>query len=207
MLRKIFGVATLSACMLFAGCVAPPSASRSAPVQLDPLGDTIPQNTERLGMIERILANDPVLISSRKPMLPAQNNDSRIAAFRKGLGFTLPDSYWELYKQNLEAFQFDLNHQHDAARVEYIKTYSDELNRVDSSTLEMMSTSHVALDEKTKQQWSARMADRFIQYVTTSEASFKFAKQTHLDRMAAMDRQYDVCKHRTECWDVPAGKK
>ncbi|WP_231675351.1 MULTISPECIES: hypothetical protein [Pseudomonas] len=207
MLRNAVVITTLSACMLFAGCVAPPSASQSAPVQLEPLGQIIPQNTERTAMIERIIANDPTVISSHKPVLnPTQSNDSRIAMLRKELGFTLPDSYWKLYKQNLEALQFDLNHQHYAAREQYIKTYSDELNRVDSSTLQVMSTAPKTLDEKTRQQWSTRMNDRLIQYVMTSEESFKVAKQAHIDRMAAMDRQYDVCSRKADCWDAPAGK-
>ena len=158
-------------------------------------------------MIKRILANDPAVISSNKPVLhPAQSNDSRIAVLRNELEFTLPDSYWKLYKQNLEALQFDLSHQHDAARSEYIKTYSDELDRVDGSTLEVMSTAPETLDEKTREQWRARMVDRYIKYVMTSEASFKLATQAHLDRMAAMDRQYDVCTRKSDCWDAPAGK-
>lgn len=207
MLRNNVGITMLSACILFAGCVAPQSASHSPPVQLEPLGQTIPRSTERTATIERIIANDPVVISSHKPVLkPTQSNDSRIAVLRKELGFTLPDSYWKLYKQNLEALQFDLDHQHDTARAQYIRTYSDELDRVDGSTLQVISTAPETLGERTRQQWSTRMSDRLIRYVMTSEASFKIATQAHLDRMAAMDRQYDVCARKADCWDAPARK-
>jgi hypothetical protein len=207
MLRNTVGITTLSACILFAGCVAPRSASHSPAVQLEPLGQIIPRSSERTAMIERIIANDPVVISSHKPLLkPTQSNDSRIAVLRKELGFTLPDSYWKLYKQNLEALQFDLDHQHDAARAQYLKTYSDEMDRVNSSTLQVLSTAPETLDEKTRQQWRTRMSDRLIQYVMTSEASFKTATQAHLNRMAAMDRQYDVCARKADCWDAPARK-
>lgn len=204
--RNFLGMATLSACLLFSGCAAQP-VSRVTPFQLEPLGQVIPSSTARTALVDRIITNDPLVISSLKPAIkPNPSNDERIAALRKSLGFTLPEGYWVLYKQNIEALQSDLAHQHDAARTQYIATYNDELSRVDDSTLQLMANTPKALDEKTKRQWNARMADRLSQYIATSEAAFNAATDAHLNRMAAMDRQYNVCAQRPDCWDAPVKK-
>lgn len=207
MFRNVLGVATLSVCMLLAGCATPPTAASSEPFQLEPLGQALPKSATRTALIDRIIASDSVVISSRKPLpKSAKSNDERVAEIRSELGFTLPDGYWVLYKQNLEALQFDLDHQHDAARAQYIEAYTDQLDRVDDSTLLAMTSEPKALDEKTRQQWASRMADRMMQYLLTSEASFKAATHAHINRMAAMDRQYDVCARKSKCWDQSAKK-
>jgi hypothetical protein len=102
--------------------------------------------------------------------------------------------------------QYDLNHQHDAARVQYEQTYRDELSRVDDSTLQVMATAPTTLNEQTRRQWNARMADRLSQYIKTSEQSLRAAADAHINRMALMDRQYNVCARNPECWDAPVKK-
>ncbi|MDB5979097.1 MAG: hypothetical protein JWQ69_112 [Pseudomonas sp.] len=204
--RNILGMTTLSACLLFSGCAAQ-SVPHAEPFHLEPLGQAIPPSTARTALIDRIIADDPLVISSLKPVLkPNPSNDERIAALQKKSGFTLPDDYWALYKQNMEALQSDLAHQHDAARVQYIDVYNDQLSRVDESTLQSMANTPKALDEKTRRQWNARMADRLSQYIMTSEAAFNAATDAHLNRMAAMDRQYNVCARKPDCWDQPVKK-
>jgi hypothetical protein len=46
-----------------------------------------------------------------------------------------------------------------------------------------------------------------MQYMLTSEAAFSVATQAHLNRMAAMDRQYGVCARKADCWDAPANNR
>ncbi|WP_395606506.1 hypothetical protein [Pseudomonas sp. B22129] len=206
--RRVVALTHLSAVLLLSGCaqsVAPPAAV--APVQLEALGQPLPSSPARAGWIDQIIKQDPVVVSSLKPVLkPAVDNDERIARLRKQDGGVLPEGYWALYKQNLEAMQYDLNHQHDAAREQYTQVYRDELGRLSDSTLQAMATTPQAVDAGTRRQLSARMSDRMVNYMTTSEQAFKGATDAHLNRMALMDRQYNVCARKPDCWDAPVKK-
>ena len=203
--RNVLALTQLCTVLLLGGCAqsvsSPPPA---APVPLEPLGQVLPSNPSRVGWIDQIIAQDPVVISSHKPVLqPTPDNDARIAKLRKQDGGVLPEGYWALYKQNLEAMQYDLNHQHDAARAEYVDTYRDELSRLSDLTLQTMATAPQALDAHTRRQLSARLSDRTAAYITTSNQSFRAATDAHINRMALMDRQYDVCARQPDCWDAP----
>jgi hypothetical protein len=194
--------------LLVTGCASQPVSLKPAEsIQVEPLGQSLPQTSLRTVLMNQIISNDPVIISSLKPVLSANiDNDVRIAVLRKKDGGVLPDGYWTLYKQNLEALQYDLNHQHDAARTQYIETYRDELSRVDDGTLQAMATSPNALEEKIRRQWISRMSDRAARYMVASEQSLNAAIEAHLNRMALMDRQYNVCSISPECWDAPVKK-
>ncbi|WP_438868992.1 hypothetical protein [Pseudomonas sp. L1(2025)] len=203
--RHVLVLTQLCTVLLLGGCaqsVSPPPPAASVP--LEPLGQVLPSNPARTGWIDQIITQDPVVISSQKPVLkPALDNDARIAKLRKQDGGVLPEGYWALYKQNLEAMQYDLNHQHDAARAEYLNTYRDELSRLSDVTLQTMATAPQALDAHTRGQLSARLSDRTAAYITTSNQSFRAATDAHINRMALMDRQYDVCARQPDCWDAP----
>ena len=205
--RNVLVFTHLALALLLSGCANPQVAvAPAAPFDLEPLGQPLAQTSVRTALIDQIIVKDPVVISSQKPVLAPSDNDARIAKLRKADGGALPDGYWALYKQNLEAMQYDLNHQHDAARVQYEQTYRDELSRVDDSTLQVMATAPTTLDEPTRRQWNARMADRQSQYIKTSEQSARAATDAHINRMALMDRQYNVCARNPECWDAPVKK-
>ena len=128
----------------------------------------------------------------------------RIAKLRKRDGGVLPAAYWELYEKNLEAMQYDLNHQHDAARVQYMDTYREQLQRLDPPTLQALATQPETLNENTRRQLNAQASDRISRYMQTSEQAFKAATEAHLKRMALMDRQYKVCARNRHCWDAPS---
>lgn len=203
--RNVLALTQLCTVLMLGGCAqsvsSPPSA---APVPLEPLGQVLPSNSSRAGWIDQIIAQDPVVISLHKPVLqPASDNDARIAKLRKQDGGVLPEGYWALYKQNLEAMQYDLNHQHDVARAEYVNTYRDELSRLSDVTLQTIATAPQALDAHTRRQLSTRLSDRSAAYITTSNQSFRAATDAHINRMALMDRQYDVCTRQPDCWDAP----
>ena len=205
--RNVLVFTHLALALLLSGCANPQVAvAPAAPFDLEPLGQPLAQTGVRTALIDQIIVKDPVVISSQKPVLAPSDNDARIAKLRKADGGVLPDGYWALYKQNLEAMQYDLNHQHDAARVQYEQTYRDELSRVDDSTLQVMATAPTTLDEPTRRQWNARMADRQSQYIKTSEQALRAATDAHINRMALMDRQYNVCARNPECWDAPVKK-
>ncbi|MDF3200713.1 hypothetical protein P3C29_18670 [Pseudomonas sp. 1912-s] len=205
--RNLLIFSYLAVALLLSGCSAPQvSLAPQEPFNLEPLGQPLAQTSARTALIHQILAKDPVVISSQKPVLAPSDNDARIAKLKKADGGTLPEGYWALYKQNLEAMQYDLNHQHDAAREQYVQTYRDELTRADDRTLQVMVTAPKTLDEQTRRQWNARMADRMSQYINTSEQSLRAAADAHINRMALMDRQYNVCARNPECWDAPVKK-
>lgn len=205
--RNVLVFTHLALALLLSGCANPQvTVAPAVPFDLEPLSQPLAQTSVRTALIDQIIVKDPVVISSQKPVLAPSDNDARIAKLRKADGGALPDGYWALYKQNLEAMQYDLNHQHDAARVQYEQTYRDELSRVDDSTLQVMATAPTTLNEQTRRQWNARMADRLSQYIKTSEQSLRAAADAHINRMALMDRQYNVCARNPECWDAPVKK-
>ncbi|NVZ71756.1 hypothetical protein [Pseudomonas costantinii] len=207
-LSHVLALAPLTAVLLLSGCaqsIAP--SAPVAPLKLEALGQALPSSPAREGWIDQIINQDPAVVSSLKPVLqPTVSNDERIARLRKQDGGVLPDAYWALYKQNLEAMQYDLNHRHDAAREQYTRTYRDELSRLSDSTLQAMATTPQGVDANTRRQLSARMSDRTATYLMTSEQSFKDATDAHLNRMALMDRQYNVCARKPDCWDAPVKK-
>ncbi len=81
--------------LLVTGCASQPvSLKPAAPIHVEPLGQSLPQTSLRTVLMNQIISNDPVVISSLKPVLSANtDNDGRIAALRKKDGGVLPDGY------------------------------------------------------------------------------------------------------------------
>ena len=170
------------------------------------LPDALPDTPHRVTLIDQII--DSSVISRMKPD-PSQDNSSRMTpekldsliTERKGkLGFTMPDDYWALYRQNLIAFDDEAA----GNKAETLKRYKDEyrlrLQRLDDQQLEQW-----ALPEDK----SAKPANKaaFEQYKAMALYYFQASKTVlietidhHLDRMAQMDARYGVCERYSECW-------
>lgn len=170
------------------------------------LPDPLPDTPQRVTWINQIIDSSVIPVMKPDPIKDADNRSSpekldKLIAERQGkLGFTLPDHYWTLYRQNLIAFDNEAVQN----KTETLKRYTDEyrvrLQRLDDKQLE---------DWAKPEDKSAKPANKAAFEEYKSMAMFYFQAQKsvlvdtinhHLDRMAQMDRQYQVCERYTGCW-------
>lgn len=180
--------------------------SRNAP--LEPLGPVIPPSTARTALIDRLVNADiAVSLAREHPQAkPKQTPDEVVAQLRGKSTLGLPDAYWALYRQNLETLQSDLLNTESIPLALYVGTYREDLSHVDDATLAKMADDPKALDTDTAAQWNRRQIDRMIQLIRGRELAYRSVINRHMERMASMDRQYDVCARKADCWH-PVAKK
>ncbi|UFH50435.1 hypothetical protein [Pseudomonas sp. KNUC1026] len=188
--------------LLATGCAGPASAP-SEPVKLEPLGPVLASTPAREAWIEQAVGRDPVAKPDSKPALDGSTIGPRIAEMQGKYGSKLPPAYWALYRKNLETMQYELNHQADAPRAQYLASFRDELSRADDTTLQALATNSDKLPEPARSQWLERMKLRTLRYMLTANQSFRDITGAHLERMASMDRQYNACAVIPKCWDKP----
>lgn len=170
------------------------------------LPPALPDTPQRVMLIERIF--DGATIAGMKPdpakdsseRYTAEKLDKLIAERKAKLGFTLPDDYWTLYRQNLIAFD------EEAAgnKAETFKRYSDKyrlrLQRLTDQQLEQWAHPEDKASRPTHFAASEERKTMAKFYVQTSQNLLLETINHHLDRMAQMDRQYGVCARYAECW-------
>lgn len=170
------------------------------------LPDPLPDTPHRVTLINQII--DDSTNPAMKPD-PAKDNSDRstpeqldkLLAERQGkLGFTLPDDYWALYRQNLIAFDDEAAQNKAQTFKRYTDEYRLRLQRLDDQQLEAWAKPE---DKSAKPVNKAA----FEQYKAMTLFYFEAQKNVlvetinhHLDRMAQMDRQYKVCERYSECW-------
>ncbi|MHC8285963.1 hypothetical protein ACYZUD_03840 [Pseudomonas sp. XS1P51] len=165
----------------------------------------LPDTPHRVTLIDQII--DSSVISAMKPD-PAKDASSRMTpekldsliAERKGkLGFTLPDDYWALYRQNLIAFDDEAAEGKTQTYKRYTDEYRLRLQRLDDQQLELWARPE---DKSAKPNKAAleQYKSMTIYYFQTKKSVLLETINHHLDRMAQMDRQYKVCERYTECW-------
>ncbi|TWC56661.1 hypothetical protein FBY04_107236 [Pseudomonas sp. SJZ080] len=170
------------------------------------LPPVLPDTPHRVMLIDQIF--DSATIAQMKPD-PAKDSSARftpekldklIAERKAKLGFTLPDDYWALYRQNLIAFD------EEAAgnKAETFKRYSDKyrlrLQRLTDQQLEQWAHPEDKASRPTHFVASEERKTMTKFYVQTSQNLLLETINHHLDRMAQMDRQYGVCARYSECW-------
>lgn len=170
------------------------------------LPDPLPDTPQRVTWINQIIDSSVIPVMKPDPIKDADNRSSpekldKLIAERQGkLGFALPDDYWTLYRQNLIAFDNEAVQN----KTETLKRYTDEyrvrLQRLDDKQLE---------DWAKPEDKSAKPANKAAFEAYKSMAMFYFQAQKsvlvdtinhHLDRMAQMDREYQVCERYSGCW-------
>lgn len=199
-LRAITLVVVLSS--LLGGCSSNAVAPDAARLRAAPLPDT----PQRVTLINQII--DSSIIPAMKPdpvkdassRLTPEKIDSLIAERKGKLGFTLPDDYWTLYRQNLVAFDEEAAQNKARTLERYSDEYRTRLRGLDDPTLKLWAT-------KPKEQSSSNNPEAFAEYKSMTIYYFAASKGVlldtinhHLDRMAQMDRQYAVCARYAECW-------
>ncbi|KPA92980.1 MULTISPECIES: hypothetical protein [Pseudomonas] len=166
----------------------------------------LPDTPHRLELMNRII--DSSLIPSMLPSpedasktpLAMAKVDNLIAERKAKLGFTLPDDYWALYRQNLQAFDAESAQRKALTLQRYKDEYLSRLRPLKDAELEEWAKPE---DKSAKPTNKAA----FEQYKSMTLYYFEAGKQVtleiiehHLDRMAQMDQRYGVCERYSECW-------
>ncbi|KNX77542.1 hypothetical protein DA83_01125 [Pseudomonas sp. 250J] len=186
----------LSLMLSLTGCNGLPSSNASDSATLGPVR---PDSEARTTWITQILAQDPLASQDRQPP-PRQSNAQIVDALRQKRDLKLPDAYWEQWQRNLDTFDAETSRHKEAQRARYIATFSDQLKRVDDSTLQRLASAPDTLDAATRDAWKQRLIERYSRYIIDSEVG-RDILDAHLRRMALMDRQFGVCDLDSHCWD------
>lgn len=165
----------------------------------------LPDTPERTAMMDRIIAGSTfVRMTSDTTKDKVVGNspekiDSLISERKAKLGFNLPDEYWTLYRQNLEAFDQDFAAKKTLVMQRSTDEYRKRLSSADDKQLkEWAGTGEVA---KPKNAAPAELEKNMIMFYfqTDREVTVETINR-HLDRMAKMEQQYDVCSRYADCW-------
>ncbi|MBV6821796.1 hypothetical protein [Pseudomonas sp. PD9R] len=168
------------------------------------LPDALPDTPRRVTLINQII--DSSVIASMKPD-PAkatrstpEHLDQLIAERKAKLGFTLPDDYWALYRQNLIAFEDEMAGKKGETLKRYTAEYRVRLQRLDDQQLEQWALPE---DKWAKPANAAAFAEYKAMAIYYFQISNRLTIETvgnHLERMAKMDEQYGVCARFSDCW-------
>nr|WP_236112632.1 hypothetical protein [Pseudomonas asturiensis] len=162
---------------------------------------TAPQSPERAKMIAQIV--DDSIIAKMKPTddeTPAMREaslDKLIGERRHRLGFSLPDSYWAEYRQNLNSFANEMTQTKARSLQLYKDYYSAQLGLVDTATLKTLLPDSETADRSRTMATNNTMLEY---YYRTQRELLKEALSNHQNRMAKLDQRFDVCKRFTGCW-------
>jgi len=170
------------------------------------LADPRPDTPHRVTLINQII--DSSVISAMKPDPSKDASDisspeklDKLVAERQGkLGFTMPDDYWALYRQNLIAF----DHEASLNKAETLKRYTDEyrvrLQRLDDQQLEAWAQPEDKSAKPVNKAAFEEYKSMTLFYFNAQRSTLLDTINHHLDRMAQMDQQYKVCERYSECW-------
>ena len=166
----------------------------------------LPDTPERTAMIDRIVEASLFVAIKSDLKTPTSTSfspdkiDSMVSERKGKIRFELPDEYWTLYRQNL----FEFTHESDAIASEAMARTSDEyrkrLRSIDDQQLKAWS----AVDGTSGKRGNVaptEMETAMIQfYYQSAKEEMAEASRRHLDRMARLEAQYDVCSRYRDCW-------
>jgi hypothetical protein len=165
----------------------------------------LPDTPERTAMMDRIIAGSTfVRMTSDTARDKVAGNspekiDSLISERKAKLGFNLPDEYWTLYRQNLEAFDQDFAAKKTQVMQRSTDEYRKRLSSVDDKQLKAWTGTGEAA--KPMNSAPAELEKTMVMfYFQTDRAVTVETINRHLDRMAKMEQQYDVCSRYADCW-------
>ncbi|KPG82605.1 hypothetical protein [Pseudomonas sp. RIT-PI-o] len=166
----------------------------------------LPDTPQRTALIERIIEGSLFVFmkpdAGKEPAasFPPEKLDSLINDRKAKLGFTLPDDYWALYRQNLIEFDKESATTKDQAMQRTKDEYRQRLRSVDDKRL----GEWARVDDKDGKRGNAapdaEEKAMFMFYFQASNRVMAEAIDHHLDRMAAMDAKYEVCSRFADCW-------
>ncbi|NVZ53745.1 hypothetical protein HX792_25620 [Pseudomonas sp. B6002] len=169
--------------LVLSGCASSP----------EPLDKPLPSTAARENWILHIVYTDPVMLMRlvRYQSFPPAPEE-QIAQLRGKEKRALPDAYWALYEQELEAFRYALSQRDDKALYDYEKTYRNELSRLSDAQLQALAKEPSAGYGNPFSLWRGLFSDRFAAYTKASRQAEQSAKEAHQQRLALMNR----------CWNV-----
>lgn len=164
----------------------------------------LPDTPERTAMIDRIVNGSLFVVMKSGATKPTtftpEKLDSLISERKAKMNIALPDDYWTLYRQNL--VQFDTENASNAD--EAIKRASDEyrqrLRSVDDKRLKDWSRLKGSDGKQVNAAPNEMETDMIMYYFQSSKGVVVETVGRHLERMAKMDAQYDVCSRYADCW-------
>lgn len=163
----------------------------------------LPDTPERTVMMDRIIADSTFVRMTAASMKdkPAGTSpeklDSLINERKAKLGFSLPDEYWTLYRQNLEAFDQDFAAKKTLVMQRSTDEYRQRLRSADDKQLKAWA----GTGDAAKPVYPADLEkDMIVFYFQADREVTVETINRHLDRMAKMEQQYDVCSRYADCW-------
>jgi hypothetical protein len=168
--------------------------------------ELLPDTPQRTVLIDRIIEGSLFVFmkadANKAPQasFSTEKLDSLINDRKAKLGFTLPDDYWALYRQNLIEFDKESATTKDQAMQRTKDEYRQRLRSIDDKRLAEWAN----VDEKGGKRGNAAPVGEeksmLMFYFQVSNRVMAEAIDHHLDRMAAMDAKYEVCSRFAECW-------
>ncbi|WP_236676489.1 MULTISPECIES: hypothetical protein [Pseudomonas] len=166
----------------------------------------LPDTPERTAMIDRIIDGSAFVLmksgSDQKPVaaFTPEKLDALISERKVKLGFDMPEDYWTLYRQNLIEF----GNETAAAQAQTLERSTNEYRQRLRSAEDKQLREWSRADDSSGKPGNAAPADQeksmIVYYFQTSRAVTLEAVNHHMDRMAKMDAQYNVCTRYAECW-------
>jgi len=168
--------------------------------------EPLPDTPHRLELIGRIIDNS--LIPAMKPdpaeiaksAVSAEKIDGLIAERKAKLGFTLPDDYWTLYRQNLQAFDAEAAQRKERTLQLYEDEYLLRLRRLKDEDLEQRAQPEDKSAKSTNVAALEEYKSMTLYYFGASKRVMLETIDHHLERMAQMDAHYGVCERYADCW-------
>ncbi|WP_238936525.1 hypothetical protein [Pseudomonas typographi] len=160
-----------------------------------------PQSAERAAMIAQIV--DASVIAKMKPTdgeAPAVRQallDTLMDERKRRVGFSLPDTYWAEYRQNMDRFANEMTSARAGSLQRYKDYYSTQLGLLDTPTIKTLLP-----DSETADRSKAMAANNtMLEYhYRTQRELLKETLSAHQARMAELDQRFDVCKRFAQCW-------
>lgn len=161
----------------------------------------LPDTPERTAWIEQIIAESII-----EEMKPVPNGGNQVASQKvaraiderkQQMGFTLPDTYWTEYHQNMTAFENDVLNIKERSLELYRNEYRARLKRLETIELKKL----LPDDESANLSKTLASNNRMLQYYYgVSRQVLQETLSDHLARMADLDERYTVCERFANCW-------
>lgn len=161
-----------------------------------------PDTPERTAMIEQIV--EVSINAAMQPQPDAVNpaviekTVDKVVEERKQLvGFTLPDAYWQEYRQHIEAMASDGVNSKARALERYKNEYRTRLKRLDTDEIRKL----VPDSESNDLNLALTTHNAMLQYYQNVRKDvLRESLSAHVTRMADLDKRYAVCERFAGCW-------
>ncbi|MGE8496074.1 MAG: hypothetical protein ACN6O6_01090 [Pseudomonas sp.] len=161
-----------------------------------------PDTPERTAMIEQIV--EVSIIADMQPQPDAvdpavieQTVDKVVEERKQRVGFTLPDAYWQEYRQHIATMASDGVNSKARALELYKDEYRTRLKRLDTDELRKL-----VPDSDTNDLTLALTTNNAMlqHYQNVRKDVLRESLSAHLSRMADLDKRYAVCDRFAGCW-------